>query len=426
MVSLLDQYETEIHETNDSSDDLNPFRTGFIQASLNSSDNEEIFKSQRVQINLQGKNIDQFEKSADQMALLFKPRTIRLLHIKNSTDETIESPDPVNRFFLDKTGKHLLVATDTNELYYYSRQSKKFKSINKLKGNLVTAVGWNKNSTDKTTDSILVGTKKGTLFELAINTTNEGLLSPYIDSYCKQVYNFGKESVIHGIEIIHLKKENHYSAPNIENIYDIIVATSNRLYEFIGNDSNQLQQSGASLNIGSNTILTGQPIFSSIFAYYESKSIHELANFFEMPGDIGYSQLLIRNNNTKKNRKKTLAWMTGGGIFLFEFDSFALAKFSAANFQNESVKRIINDTNHEIISYPQMKDDHLNDTSDLPIGISLTEFHLAIFYKAQVKILCLLNKELVLNQKLDIKSIGGRIMGIWYDSQFGDFGSYIS
>ena len=90
-------------------------------------------------------------------------------------------------FFLDKTGKHLLVATETNELYYYSRQSKKFKSISKLKGNLVTAVGWNQNSNEKTTDAILVGTKKGLIFELSINTNNEGLLNLYIDSYCKQV-----------------------------------------------------------------------------------------------------------------------------------------------------------------------------------------------------------------------------------------------
>jgi hypothetical protein len=93
----------------------------------------------------------------------------------------------VNKFFLDKTGKHLLVATETNELYYYSRQSKKFKAISKLKGHLVTAVGWNQNSNDKCTDAILVGTKKGFIFELSINTNNEGLLNLYIDSYCKQV-----------------------------------------------------------------------------------------------------------------------------------------------------------------------------------------------------------------------------------------------
>jgi hypothetical protein len=34
-----------------------------------------------------------------------------------------------------------------------------------------------------------------------------------------------------------------------------------------------------------------------------------LANYYEMPGDIGYSQLQIRDN--VKTKRKTLAWMTG-------------------------------------------------------------------------------------------------------------------
>ncbi len=69
------------------------------------------------------------------MAILFKPKTIRLLHPENRTDEIIEAPESINRFFLDKTGKHLLVSTETNELYYYSRTSKKFRAISKLKVN---------------------------------------------------------------------------------------------------------------------------------------------------------------------------------------------------------------------------------------------------------------------------------------------------
>lgn len=59
--------------------------------------------------------------------------------------------------------------------------------MSKKQGNQVTAIGWNKNSTDKVTDSILVGTKKGLLFEMCINTNNEGFLNTSIDTYCKQV-----------------------------------------------------------------------------------------------------------------------------------------------------------------------------------------------------------------------------------------------
>ena len=45
----------------------------------------------------------------------------------------------------------------------------------------------------------------------------------------------------------------------------------------------------------------------------------------------------------------------------------------------------------------------MSDSQEWPIGICLTEFHLAIFYRSNVRIICLLNKELVLNQKFDSK-----------------------
>ncbi len=57
---------------------------------------------------------------------------------------------------------------------------------------------WNKNSTDKAINSILVDTKRDALFELAVNSNNESLLSPYVNMYCKQVYNFRKECTVNG------------------------------------------------------------------------------------------------------------------------------------------------------------------------------------------------------------------------------------
>lgn len=252
MVSLLEQYETETQQSpiidfgNDGSNELNnPFRSGFIQASLNPTENEEIFKSQRVQLNIQERSIDQFEQCSNQMVLLFKPKTIKLYNLKNKTDEIIESPDIVSRIFLDKNGKHLLVATETNELFYYSRASKKFRAINKLKGNLITAIGWNKNSTEKTSDSILAGTKKGNLYELCINTNNEGFLNTSIDTYCKLIYTFNKDPIT-GIEIF------HFNNNSIENIYDIVITTPKRLYEFIGSDaSNPVSVNNIASNVSS-------------------------------------------------------------------------------------------------------------------------------------------------------------------------------
>lgn len=49
------------------------------------------------------------------------------------------------------------------------------------------------------------------------------------------------------------------------------------------------------------------------------------ANYYEMPGDIGYSQLQIRDNH--KTKKKTLAWMTGRNILHITAISIFSKKF---------------------------------------------------------------------------------------------------
>ena len=65
-----------------------------------------------------------------------------------------------------------------------------------------------------------------------------------------------------------------------------------------------------------------------------------------MPGDLGYSQLQIRDNI--KTKKKMLAWMTGGGVLTYELDLMSLAKFSTSQ-HNDNFKRLISEPNQDII-----------------------------------------------------------------------------
>jgi hypothetical protein len=59
---------------------------------------------------------------------------------------------------------------------------KKFKTITKLKGNVVTDVGWNKSRGSMLVDSILIGTQKGTFFEISLGEDGKNPT----DSNCKQ------------------------------------------------------------------------------------------------------------------------------------------------------------------------------------------------------------------------------------------------
>lgn len=137
----------------------------------------------------------------------------------------------------------------------------------------------------------------------------------------------------------------------------------------------------------------------------------------------GNGQLQQRSN--ARNRKKTLAWMHGGGLLLHEFDPFSLAKFSAANFHNETSKRLIMENTFSNLRFPLLKNEDPDEQQ--PMGMCLTEFHVAFFFKAQLRIVCLLNEELVFNQRLDAKSLGGSsLVGIWFDMAKSDFGAYSS
>ena len=54
----------------------------------------------------------------------------------------------------------------------------------------MTSVGWNSNSTEITTDSILIGTHKGVIFEMCINVSDENrFFSQSVDNYCRLVSN---------------------------------------------------------------------------------------------------------------------------------------------------------------------------------------------------------------------------------------------
>jgi hypothetical protein len=107
-----------------------------------------------------------------------------------------------------------------------------------------------------------------------------------------------------------------------------------------------------------------------MFAYsiIQHKALKELANYYEMPGDLGHSVLRVRDN--AKTRRKTLAWMTGGGVLTHELDPLALIKFSAFTPQSDLLKRLISEAGQEVIGYPAARDDYWQEGQDLPIGMA--------------------------------------------------------
>lgn len=104
--------------------------------------------------------------------------------------------------FLDPTGNHCLLSfaiNDSQTTYenIYLGPGKKYQPTSRLKGHLITAVGWNASKSERsTTSNILCGTSKGLIFETELVATDDTkwLQMSGTDQYWKQVFDVGPDS----------------------------------------------------------------------------------------------------------------------------------------------------------------------------------------------------------------------------------------
>lgn len=60
--------------------------------------------------------------------------------------------------------------------------------MNKIRGHDITAVGWNRlNFTPQNSGPILLGTSKGLIFEVEINSEPDQFFKSNVETYCRQV-----------------------------------------------------------------------------------------------------------------------------------------------------------------------------------------------------------------------------------------------
>lgn len=102
----------------------------------------------------------------------------------------------IYQMFLDPRGKQLLVSLVQGDLEspfencYLHQNAQKAQALQKLKGHVISAVGWNHDNPMENNSSsfILVGTTKGLIFEVELAVTDERLfLQSSPERYCKLV-----------------------------------------------------------------------------------------------------------------------------------------------------------------------------------------------------------------------------------------------
>ncbi|KAL5007275.1 hypothetical protein ScPMuIL_016081 [Solemya velum] len=357
MASILDQYEESARASSvmqSTTTVREPIGTGFIDVRMPESD-VPIFSKKKVNFKPPDP-ISHLTVCNNFLVMAMTSNILLRLDLEHPEQpDEVEIPkaldDTVHKIFLDPTGRHLLISMTSTENYYLSRNSKKPRA-----GHHIDAVGWNwQNASDNNTGSILLGTSKGIIFETELTANEDSrFFQGSLDQYLKQLFNLGKERAV---PVTGIEFDRMSTGTMTEYKYFILATTPGRLYQFIGTVSASAEP----------------PMFQQLFQQYEG--IPE--EFLELPGNFGYSKLRLFFNKFR-GQAKSFAWMTGPGIYYGNVETSGAAGRNSVTINTKLI-------------YP--RDNEEQPAS--PLSIALTEFHVLILFPDRLKVVCVLNEQLI-------------------------------
>lgn len=353
MADLMDQYAT-IELSNGSFQfqqhvDQEPISSGYVNVS--SQEEKPMFQRELFNLRPASKIID-VAVCNNVMVVALEGNHVKRINIANPSElDTVDIPkrseDQIDKVFLNPTGHHLLVSMKSGESFYLGRSNKKPRSLAKLKSHKIECIAWNKiQSTETTTGQILLGTAKGMICETEIDS-EEKFLSMGAEKHMKVIFNVNEnrteEEAITGL---HMEKFSGF-----EKRYVVMATTVSRLYQFVGDASNEA------------------PIFQPVLTVFNP----DLTPYLELPGMLDYSSLNLYYPRAK-GMPKYFAWLTSPGVY-----------FGHLDFTRSTVKQNIT-TETRLLPPTEIK-------AEAPIAIDITEFHCTLLYKNKFETICILNDE---------------------------------
>ncbi|CAK9294410.1 unnamed protein product [Gordionus sp. m RMFG-2023] len=302
----------------------------------------------------------------------------------NMTSFSVDQGCIIDSVHLNPSATHAIVSVTTGDTLYLHKNSKKLRSLSKIKGNTITCVAWNKciNIPNKSqTGPILLGTSKGTIIETNLCQSEERqLFQQSLELYSKMVLNLSKERETSVVGIEFNKIPNSYSTMEESNKYFVIVTTNNRLYQYI----HTLPEYNA------NSTNTENPFLYRIFSKYDTQP----ERFHELPGNLSCSRLVF-NYRSSDQFPQNIAWFSGSGIFLGKIDCTFRKKEDS----------VISET--RLLPYPLKSETTF-------LGAVMTSFHLLILYPERLLAINILNQQTILEDTFP-KEFGGCV-GITEDA----------
>ncbi|GJN12308.1 hypothetical protein PR202_ga30576 [Eleusine coracana subsp. coracana] len=186
----------------------------------------------------------------------------------------------VHRVFLDPGGKHCIatmVHQGGAETYYHHARWPRPKLLPRLRGLLVNAVAWNRQSiTEASTKEVILGTETGQIFEMAVDEADKR------EKYVKPLFELTEQK--EGIKALQMETAVVGNAMR----YYVMAVTPTRLYSFTGIGSlevvNRISQRVVEELVVDNTPETSRGIIglcsdasTGLFYAYDESSIFQVS-----------------------------------------------------------------------------------------------------------------------------------------------------
>ncbi|OAX44376.1 hypothetical protein K503DRAFT_861432 [Rhizopogon vinicolor AM-OR11-026] len=331
--------------------------TGTLDAQLPSAvaPNTPLFDLGRVQYTLPAPLVS-LAVSSDILAMALASNFIVLIELSHAehvvTIPILRKPTEftIHKIFLDPSGRHLIITSVQGENWYLYRGWKKPKQLKTFKM-IIESIAWNKaallgSTHSMSTREFLVGTRNGGIFEAVLDAGEDFFKSQ--ERYLQLLFNLPEKHPVTGIKFDLFPPSDPRNAL-------IIVTTPSRIYQFAGSPDRRSEDGGR--------------VFSSLFASYRETA----PKISELPGNLQYSELHFYTPNADQalSLSKNLAWMTAPGIY-----------HGTLNFDPNSDDHIDSTQLHPYPAIsPGAPPGTSPSTAEVPVSISLTEFHFILLYR---------------------------------------------
>ncbi|BGP12644.1 hypothetical protein JCM10213_008782 [Rhodosporidiobolus nylandii] len=311
-------------------------------------------------------------------------------------------PQELHKLHVSPSGLHLLLSTKSGENFYLflgalpaslPSGARKPRHLSRLKGAVIDAVAWSpsppSSSAPYTTREILLGTASGQILETALlDPALNGDASAFSlpvpgrpqgpEKYVKQLFTLPVREGVVGLRYETWSANGSGRGRNVA----VLAATRTRVYQFVGAAPERKRGEDE------------QGWVEEVFKPYREGDIRPKT--LELPGEPLASELHFfappRSDGRTMERPKTLAWMTGPGIY------HATLTYPSSPDPSEGII-----DSASLIPFPALSASSLGgEVPEAPISFALTEFHFVLLYQDRVVAVDLLTDRVVYEEMLEL------------------------